>query len=219
MSNSPPICFGKRWEAHHPECAGGLDPTYTHPVKNTHVRDRCKWYTSCASRTAANNLGSKLVPPQQLVRHPTPQMPTMPQPFQAVVKGVDQAAQNVRNQAAATVMAVPQMQMPYAHPMIGQPAPMMVHPAHASLPWAVPMNYPAPGMQSPAFLTVPEPIIPGQGLSRPFFATMGRSLLKALGMAAANWFDHVPWNPWPYHQQMYSAPAPNASTSNTTSGT
>jgi len=213
-SSSPPVCFGQRWEAHHPECAGGLDPAYSHPRTKSHKRDKCQWYSSCASRTASANLGTKLISPQQLVRHQQPQhsqMPPMPQPFQNVVRSAQPQMQYMQQAIAQTPMAVPQMpyqqmMQPAPQPFVGHAQPMMVHPAAASMPWAVPMNYASPGMQAPAFLTVPEPLIPGQSLTRPFMATMGRTLLKALGMSAANWFDHVPWNPWPYPQQNYSAP-------------
>jgi len=208
MSNSPPICFGKSWEAHHVECNGGLDPAYTHPKRGDHKRDRCSWYTHCASRTAASKLQpEKLVPAANLVKS---SMPVMPQPFQAVVQGVRTASQHVAQQVGNIQVRIPNMPAPVApvqmtpqYPQYQQGYGVMTHPAAASVPYAVPMNYSSPGMQMPAYLTVPEPIIPGQSLVRPFAATMGRSVLKALGHAAANWFDHIPWNPWPYQQQNY----------------
>lgn len=136
----------------------------------------------------------------------------MPQPFNHVVRGVNQAAANIKQQVINAPMSVPQAPQ-FQYPMQPQQQPVhyaqpqsMTHPAYATMPWAVPVNYPGAGMQVPSFLTVPEPIIPGQSLTRPFFSTMGRTLLKALGMSAANWFDHVPWTPWP--QPHYSVPNP-----------
>lgn len=200
-TNSPPACFGKSWEAHHVECNGGLDPAYTHPRRGDHKRDRCSWYTHCASRTAAGKLQpAGVVPVANLVK---PTMPTMPQPPQATVQSVRAASQSVAQQVGNIQVRVPNAPVQQA-PQYQQQPPMqygygaVAHPSMTSMPYAVPMNYPAPGMQMPAYLTVPEPIIPGQSLMRPFAATMGRSVLKALGHAAANWFDHIPWNSWPY---------------------
>lgn len=200
-SNSPPSCYGKHWAAHHVECNGGLDPAYTHPERGDHKRDRCSWYSHCAARTAASRLPSErqqLIPPTNL----KPQPPALPQTYQSVLQGARTAGQHIQQQVGNIQVrhfpTMPHAPAPMSPPPQQQHATMMAHPSMASMPQMVPMNYPASGMQIPAYLTVPEPIIPGQGLARPFVATMGRSVLKALGHAAANWFDHVPWNPWPY---------------------
>jgi len=225
MSDKPPIeCFGLHWDPNNVRCKGGLDPTWTNQRAAEelrvygrtkiplHKRDRCVWEGACSSRTGATRLSQQQV--MQPTRYAPPPLPQqfhtsvrqVPQPQQSLVQWAPPRphplVQNVQNMQNMQHMQQP----PLYHP--GQ----MVHPAMAAMPMSVPMNYPAPGMQAPAFLTVPEPIIPGQSLTRPFFATMGRTILKALGMSAANWFDHVSWNSHANPYQQY--PPPNYSDPN-----
>lgn len=214
MANSPPSCFGKHWVANNVKCNGGLDPTFTHPRTGSNKRDRCPWYTACGARMSANNLQpqQQLVPVQNLNRNKA-QPPPVPNPFQQTLGGFLQGGTNVarqfgniqvRHPKPAQVQVQPQVpQAPQQQPQqimfAGHPSPPYVHPAMASMPAHVPSNFSAPGMQMPAYLTVPEPIVPGQSLARPFAATVMRSMLKAFGHATANWFDHVPMNAWgPY---------------------
>lgn len=207
MSNAQvPVCFGRSWEANHPECAGGLDPLYTHPQRKDHRRDRCSWYSSCASRTTAArqqvNQQVQIIPVQQLVRQQPSQPPqqfqqpqqVMPPQYQAVVSGVSQGVQNAMVGAQYQVRPQQYMQQQQVQAL---PAQLMVHPSAASTPWAVPMNFQAPGSQMPAYLTVPEPIIPGQGTFRPLMHTILRSVLKAGCHSIANFYDHVPMGTYP----------------------
>lgn len=201
-----PACFGKSWEAKSTVCAGGLDPAYLHP-EGGHKRDRCRYYGSCASRTTAANLQqerAQTISASTLVRQP----PKIHDPFQGMLRniqsGATQVAQRVGNipvkPQTQILPSIPSMPtMPTAPQVAHTPqAPQgYVHPSMASVPHMVPVNHQMPGTQMPSYLTVPEPIIPGQGLGRPFAATVGRSIMKAVGHTIANWFDHVPWNPFP----------------------
>ena len=234
MSSTPPKeCFGLHWEAQHVACAGGLDPTYTNPKAMeeirkhgvtsiaTHRRDRCSWYSQCGSRKAASSLNqqAQIIPVQQLTR-PQQAAPSMPQSFQSVVMGMSQGAQLVAAQARN--IQVPQMQplqqvqqqqpQQYMQPFVGQSAPLMVSPSTASVPWAVPMNYQAQGAQMPAYLTVPEPIVPGQGTFQPLMYTILRSVLKAGCHSIANFYDHVPMTAWQPQQYSQSPPGRNPGT-------
>src|SRR5580693_7389375 len=62
-----PGCFAKDWDKNAPECAGGKDPTYTHPVSGLSVRDQCTFFGPCGARTQANKMAA-VIPPSQLVR-------------------------------------------------------------------------------------------------------------------------------------------------------
>lgn len=200
--NGVPACYGELWEAQHPQCYGGLDPAFTHPTRKDHRHDRCHLYSSCASKTSANRLSrqasptsttpQQVIPAQNLVRHHQPQH--MPAPFQSIVRHVHNGTQAAAAQAAN--LQAPSIQIPYAHPATHAQGPM-VHPAHASAPWQVPMNFQVPGAQMPAYLTVPEPIFPGEGTFKPLVRTILRSVLKAGCHSMANFFDHVPMTPWP----------------------
>jgi hypothetical protein len=201
MSTSPPPCFGKSWEANHPECAGGLDAAYRNPRDQSNRRDKCAWFSACATRTVAARVAQhqpstqQVIPVSHLVRQPMQPQPAqpspIPQPFQSIVKGVNQAAQSMTQQ---TMSMQARFTPPPGQPYYGQPSPLMVHPSQASMPWVVPMNYPAPGTQMPSFLTVPEPL--GSSLGRMLIATIARSMVKAGCWAMANWVDHIPLTPW-----------------------
>lgn len=195
-----PSCFGKNWEAKHPECAGGLDPAYTNPKDGSHHRDRCKWYSQCATRTTANRTSSNFVPSNHLVRHrqPPPNPAHAAQAFvTGAMRGITRASQP--HPASGKVQVKPGAQpapTPPVQPYYGQPATAMVHPAMASNPWAVPMNYQTPGAQIPGYLTVPEPVVMGQHWTHRLGLSLVRAALKAGGHTIANFFDHQPMNPW-----------------------
>lgn len=200
QANGPPLCFGKSWEAGHPECAGGADAAYVNPRDGSHRRDRCGYFSACASRTATNRLqldrNPELMPASTLVRPPQPPPATpSPQtykPFDTVVNSVSQLARGT-SQALQHRPAPPSQvyQTQGGHPMS---SPWLVHPAHASTPQYVPMNYTWPGAQMPSYLSVPEPTeVP---LIKRLGFTVLRAMLKAAGHALSNFFDHAPFSKW-----------------------
>ena len=76
-----PSCFAKEWDKNAPECAGGPDPDFVHPVTKLHVHEQCNFFQSCGARQEATRR-SQLIPPSSLFRTPggTPwQAPTPPQ--------------------------------------------------------------------------------------------------------------------------------------------
>jgi len=128
------------------------------------------------------------------------------QPFQSIVKGVVQGAQSALVKHATHVASpvVQHAQLPTAaQPYYGQPAPLMVHPAMAAVPYMAPMNYQASGMQMPAYLTVQEPIIEGQHWLTRLGFNIVRSMVKAACHTGANFVDHNTIN-----QPVYYQPAP-----------
>lgn len=176
MLNKPPgspDCYGTHlWSAIAKECTGGPDAAYTHPANGTHVRERCRWFQSCAGASAqtkaavvpASNLTAHLHPVQLQARPgflPSPP----PRPLTATFQ--------------------PQQQ-PYHHPTtLGQPW------IAQQGPQAVPLPYQAPGAQMPSYLAVPEPAESGHWFKRLLRETF-RSMGKATGHTIASFFDHTP---------------------------
>jgi hypothetical protein len=181
----PPPCFGKSWDGKAPECKGGRDEGYINPRNKTNVRDQCRWYTSCASRTAATNIG-----PQ----HQTP--PLIPvnrlaQPLPVPVPVQQGPGQPVQIRAAPQPTYAPQ----YYHPQ--QPAPVpqqsgyLVHPHQAYYgPSYVPMPVPQPGLQVHGYLSVPEPVDDRIHWIKRLFHELLRAMLKSAFHQGAHWFDH-----------------------------
>jgi len=50
FTDNKPSCFGKLWDKECAECAGGLDPAYSHPRTGSHIRQVCDYYSSCGAR-------------------------------------------------------------------------------------------------------------------------------------------------------------------------
>lgn len=217
----PEVCFGKHWDASEVKCAGGLDPTYINKLDNTHRRDRCKWYQSCASRTTTSKLGAAAqhqvpVQPQQqpMFRPPVPmpaQPPAWQRPLQSIANGVMQGATTALAGSDPSRVPVrvfgqppyqqaqpqqyPQQYPQYYHPQYQQGS--MAPPWAAMMPQMVPMNYQAAGAQMPAYLTVPEPVVPGVHWGYRLGYSVLRSMLKASGHTLSNFFDFTPIHPWP----------------------
>jgi len=214
---SEPPCFGQLWDAKSVECRGGADPTYINPADGTNRRDICQWYSQCGARTQARNQAQQqYIPVQQLVRPPIPtinqQMPPTPQmqPFQNFTQGLAQIARPLiqsfqqTQQPQQQMIQVQQQQQPqmrppqpqYPQPQYGFAQPILVDPRMAANPYVVPMNYPGPGQQMPAYLTVPEPLN-GQPWYVRLASVLLRSMLKATGHSIANYFDHTSFYSWP----------------------
>lgn len=205
MNNYPPelpahsqICFGQHWDANAVECKGGLDPSRT-AEDGSSMHPRCPAYAKCASETIRNRVGQKgtaqsAQPPMNI---------PISTPIHSVMKGVVQGARAalVRH---VTQPASPVVQPPTpaqaVQPFYGYPQPIMVHPAQAAVPYVVPMNYQAPGMQMPAYLTVQEPVVAGQHWSVRLLFNIGRAMVKAGAHTTANFVDHTTINQPVYYQ-------------------
>lgn len=177
----PPSCYGNHWNPQAIECKGGLDPMYTNPLDGSHRREKCSFYERCAPRTCAKQMnqqtGTGLIPVQNLVPQSGPHVatpvvqPQLPKPVQPLAPPP---------QPGFAQMAYPNMGMQPAHiAQFGQQL--------------LPMNYQQPGMQMPAYLTVPEPI----DLEVPWYIRLCREIARAMAKGAfhtgANWVDHNPF--------------------------
>lgn len=197
-----PDCFGSHlWSATEKECIGGPDPGYAHPVSGARVRERCRWYQSCASVSAQN----KLVPSQSLVRAPAVQ-PPIPQ---AIPPGVQAPPKPVApnpvlgarpplhvQQPSFTYQPQPVVQAGYPQQQQLQQYMSYAPPYVAQLgPAQIPMPYQQPGAQMPAYLTMPEPVRPGDSALGVLARTLFRAALKAIGHALASFVDHTPIKP------------------------
>lgn len=186
-------CFGRSWDANAVQCTGGPDPAYL-DENGSNVRSRCKLYAKCATMTVKNQTTRKDQQQQQV-------RPVMQTPIHSVVAGITQGAATVlaRQQAAQQAVVKPVMQQPQPmvpQPYYGYPQPVMVHPMMAQAPYTVPMNYQQPGMQMPAYLTVPEPVLADQHWFWRLMWNIGRSMVKAGAHTTANFVDHTPVNPY-----------------------
>ena len=165
---TPPDCFGKRWSATAVECKGGLDPMYENPADGTHKRERCYWYSQCASRTCASQVASN---PQQ-----------QPAPMTGVTR---------YHQPPAPLPSRPAAPQPYPQqPVIVQP--VVVAPPHQAYygPQQVPVAQPQPGMQMLGYLSNPEPVDPNVPWYKRLGHEIARSWAKSGGHTVASFFDH-----------------------------
>jgi len=176
-----PHCFAKDWDKNSPECAGGKDPTYTHPLTGMSVRDQCTFFGPCGARTQAAKMAN-VIPPSQLVRPgvvtPAPGPAPSPSSFGDYLRQKAIESADAQRVAAMSQMrpAIPTQgpQMPWTAPQ------QQAH--HPGDVWQ--LNY---GM--PAYLTVPEQRYPGEGLQSVLLREILRSVFKALGHAIAHFFD------------------------------
>lgn len=205
MQNGQPSCFGKHWDATHPECRGGNDPAYRHPTNGTNRRDQCQWFGACSATTNQQRLAPQpgvapppmqqpqIVPAQALIQHrpaPIAPVPVPQMPQQQMVHPQMYSQVQMQPMQPVQVQQVPQAQqqvvyagnVPYTQP------PYAVHPS------MVPMNQPMPGAATQSFLMVPEPVDPEVSNGRRLMATMMRSMIKAGSLAVANFMDYHPWD-------------------------
>jgi hypothetical protein len=193
--NDVPTCFAKDWDKNAPECAGGPDPSFVHPVTQLHIREQCSFFNQCGARTQAARQ-AQVIRPETLVRPspgwqppPSPQTAPVgpPQTFADYLR--QQHAHNVeaQRQAALSGIRPPQQAVFTAPSPQPQPHPMM-HPG----PWGQ-VQYPASRYElnytMPAYLSVAEERLPGEGLTRVLLREVLRSVLKAIGHAFAHFFD------------------------------
>lgn len=203
-----PKCFAHKWDPNSPKCVGGADPT--HWEGDTHVRSRCSFEKSC-SRIQEQDKKEALIAPMNMLTKPRqhvevavnpamrlpqqtgPQPPAqtaMTQPPRQTVVQQPPPYNNIHVRMQQQPMrppTQPQAQYPVQQPVMAVPM-AWVPPHQAQVPMYVPQNYPSPGMQMPAYLTVPEPI--EQGVVPMFFNSAVRAGGKAICHTFANLFDH-----------------------------
>jgi len=204
-----PECFGTHlWSATDPQCVGGTDPGYLHPVTKTRNRERCRWYQSCATTSAQGRARPpQVIPPQDLIRQvkqPTifqaavqpPPRPVAPHPNLAGRPPLHPPAaiQQYSGQPLPPphYYGQPQQQQQMPQPMYGMTAPPYIA---QSGPVNVPLQIQQPGAQMPAYLTMPEPIDHEEGTAKALGRTLLRSAAKAVGHSVSSFFDHVPLKP------------------------
>ena len=182
-TGQPPNCFGKSWSASAVECKGGADPTYSNPKNDSHVRDKCVWYSQCAARTCA----SKSPPAPQAMQPRS--LPMAPYSQQVRPNPSQMAPQQQQQQYLARHQHHPMVHPEYYHP--GMASPEDVY----NGPHQVPMPYQAPGAQMPSYLAVPEPMTGNV----PWYKRLGReifrSMVKSSGHTVASFVDHNPIQP------------------------
>jgi hypothetical protein len=210
-----PECFGTHlWSATDPQCVGGTDPGYLHPVTKTRNRERCKWYQSCATSSAQNRAKpAQVVPAQNLVRpkHPTVFQPAVQPPPRPVAPHPNLTGKPPLHPPPVAMQQYPGQPLPppqyYGQPqqqqavlpgspIYGMPAPAYVPPHVAQAgPVNVPLQVQQPGAQMPSYLTMPEPIDHEEGTAKALGRTLFRSAAKAVGHSVSSFFDHVPLKP------------------------
>lgn len=170
-----PSCFGRKHDEKSQKCVGGADPTYF--ANRSHVRPPCS-----AEATCKKEKEKTLMIGRQRVEYPRPAEPARPTAWASPVRPQQT---HWRTQ--------PQSQVAPPPPAAQQQ--QWITPQQASVPAQVPQNYPQPGAQVPAYLTVPEPV--EQGLPRMILNAVLRAALKGAFHTAANLMDHVPWGQVP----------------------
>ena len=184
-----PQCFGRPeyWSGSAVECQGGLDPAYTNPRTGSHRRDKCLWFTECATGAVAARMGRPMAQPQAQPSQQTSMIvPVQPIPVQAPPKAPQSHPMVVQNRQFGgwPLQQQPQQPQAMAPPYVAQYGPQ-----------AVPVPYSQPGTQLPTFLTVPEPVNLDEPWYGRLFREVGRAMLKSLGWTTASFFDNNPWRP------------------------
>jgi len=189
-----PSCFGDPtlWSPNAPECVGGMDPGYTHPQTYSHKRDRCSWYSQCASASAVARLNAQ---PTGIAAPVQPVQVTVPPP-----PAPAQSHPMIQQYGRGPVAQYPMQPMAQQYPQQYLPQAPMTMPQQLLPPWVaqfgpqlVPMTFQQPGAQMPAYLSVPEPVDPDEPWGWRLFREVLRSMFKSSGHTAASFFDHNPW--------------------------
>ena len=194
LREEKPPCFGRvddpvkgveGWNPQCPSCFGGADPTFTHEVTGSHVRDRCVFFAPCGSVVQAKRMETAraLIDPKSLVKpiFPQPTPPAQPSPPMAgqppSFMGQFGTALIRQQQAAAQQQA--QAQQMWAAP------PQGAYP-HMAYQQMMPVNH-----HMPSYLSTPELVEPG-GFWRMMGMTVFRSMGKSVGHSVAHLFDTIP---------------------------
>jgi hypothetical protein len=202
-----PTCFGRHWDGDAPECKGGLDPAYAHPISDSCVRPPCNWYATCGA-TYCNRV--KAVPAQPMT--PTQHRPPpQPQPYQQTSYPQTSYPQTRQQTYVQHVPAPQPAPVQYAQPQqtqlqqIQQPQQMQPQAGPgqrvmyingvpygpvdaAATPPMVPMATVMPGVQAQSFLSVPES---GNGAGA-FWASIVRGMSKGGLQMALHRIDYFP---------------------------
>ena len=207
-----PKCFGSNlWSPSTAECVGGPDPGYVNPNTGAQVRDKCDWYSSCASTSVSNrSTEQKLIPVSNLTQH----MPIGPVQIQAPPKPAVSTAMAPQRQVMPVQWQPPwqpqqqqqQWQQVQQQMMLPQQMQQMAQMVPAWMaqfgPQQVPSPFQQPGMQMPSYLAIPEPVDPsGAGMWGRLFREVIRSLFKSAGHTGAHFFDHNPMKMFAMPQQ------------------
>jgi len=196
MTNPTVPCYGVSWDATNVLCAGGNDPAYVHPQNGSNRRERCKYFSTCATETNRRKAAAAApAAPQQNLIPSLPQVPSVPTAPMVVAPPQQQIWQNTSAPRPPAPPVLPPNMSPQGT-WQGMTGPQMVPPSWAGLPAFVPMNVPGLGMQIPSYLTVPEPY----NVDVPWYWRLAHNLLRAMGKAgchtAANFFDHSTVTPY-----------------------
>ena len=166
---STPKCFGLRWSSSDKICAGGLDPDYTDPETDSHIRPKCDFYATCMNRVRLKQqeeLRSRSLPvlPSNPITMTRPSAPVSPRPEMTAQQMMQQLIQQKEASTAGPLM---------------QP---VMWPVES----AIPVNY-----KMPNYLTVPEEREPGESAWSVLGREILRSAAKAVGHAVAAFFDRT----------------------------
>jgi hypothetical protein len=174
-------CFGKYWEERNPECMGGPDPMYTHPITGSKQRDRCDFYEQCGRTFRANNAQQRLqnlIPTNNLIKNQGVQIPVQHnQPQTRVPQPAYQPPPRPAYQAALQQYAPPPP--PTAFPTQYYPA--VYHPTQLLQPY-----------ETPSFLSVLEPDDPKVSIWRRVFTESVRAACKGTLQHGTFLIDHLP---------------------------
>jgi hypothetical protein len=182
-AQTPPNCFGKSWDQHAPECAGGLDPAYR-DEKGSHIRNPCRFFSECGSRCQASKMqqAQDLIPVTSLTRawqRPSQPGPSAPAPIQ---QGVHQfAMQQLQQQLDDMRKRATAGQLPMV-PMYPQ----------SGFQQMMPVNY-----EMPQYLTQREYRRADESVFKVLGREVFRSVLKSAGHTFANFWDSTAIIPKP----------------------
>lgn len=184
-------CYGESWEAQHVECAGGLDPLYTHPINGKHERDRCEMYEQCGQLFRSKR-ASAYVPASNLIRtSPTTTVYTPPAP---------QPQRPIQPYAppAPPIMVQPRPTYPTQY-TVPQPAPQQ---QQLAPPAPLPQQF-YPAVYAPVqtllpheaapYLTTHEARVDGVATWKRILVESLRAGAKGMLQQGAYIVDHTPW--------------------------
>ena len=176
------------WSPSAPECRGGLDMTWKDPRTGSHLREECIFYRQCGTETQAKraaiarlksqglipatHLTSKAFPPTSSVQPPPPRAAAPP-------TGMTQYLQT---------MVEYQKKLEDAQKQGKAPGTIGNQQAPTGYQAMMPVNF-----HMPAYLSVPEIQMDGEGIFPVLGREVARGLLKAFGHSISSFFDNRPW--------------------------
>lgn len=186
MSDTEPRdCLGKLWEEDSPECAGGLDPFYVNPSNGSKIRAKCELFDECRRRMQERD--GKLI--ELKTKPPTVSysLPTQSGQTKAIVTPPPITYSLPQKPAYAQPQPTPPPQPPMLRDQTYYPQPPPSPPPQQQQPHYYPaVFHPTMHLQpyeAPPFLTVLEPVLPGD-------SPWKRILMEALRAAAKGMLNH-----------------------------